>query len=231
MDRPSDHPHRLVELIEERRAANVDIDRIGPDPQFRHLLRAGDDNGVVARWSGIEERHRVEAEEIGVGRGIGTRGGRLGWGPAVVQKHRRIERQQHRHGACGDICEALAGCAVEPCHELRHDDRFSRLERADVGGHGVPIHAGGGDARALDLLRGRGKHAGGEREARKSDSQHDAPPRRSCRGDVRARIKYRRRGRFCQVGKPKRFPLLQLGCKAIGSGAQDKTFQSLARST
>ena len=56
------HPHRLVELIEECRAADVDIDRIGKaNLQFAHLLRAGDDNRVVARRSGIEERYRVEA--------------------------------------------------------------------------------------------------------------------------------------------------------------------------
>src|SRR5215831_9449491 len=69
MDRPSDHAARLVELVNQRGAPDVDVDRIGKaNSQFGHLLRAGDDHGVIAARPGIEEWHRVEAEEISVGR-------------------------------------------------------------------------------------------------------------------------------------------------------------------
>ena len=175
MDRPSDHAARLPQLVNERGAPDVDVDRIGKaKSQFGHVLRAGDDHGVIAGRPGIEERHRVEAEEISVGRRIGVGGGRVGGG-AVAHKRRRIEGQQHGYGAGGDIGEALAGRAIELRHHLRHDHRFRYVERVELHGDRVPIDVGGGDARALHVLRGRGHDAGGEREARNSESQHGAP--------------------------------------------------------
>src|SRR5262249_42436562 len=175
MDRPAEHARRLVEFIKQRRASDVNVDRIGEtDPRFAHLLRAGSDNGVIARRSGIEERHRIKAEEIIVGRCIGARIGGVGCIRRVAQKRRRIERQQYRHRTRGDICKALAGRAVELCHQLRGDARFWGLERAKLDGYRAPTDVGGSKARALHVLRGRGKDASGEREARKSESQHDA---------------------------------------------------------
>src|SRR6516225_5802174 len=175
MDRPPDHAPRLVELVNERGASDVDVDRIGKAyPQFAHLLRAGDDYGVIAGRPGMEERHRVEAEEISVGWRIRVGGGRVGGG-TVAHKRRRIEGQQHGYGAGGDIGEALAGRAIELRHHLRHDHRFRYVERVELHSDRVPIDAGGGDARALHVLRGRGHDADGEREARNSESQHDAP--------------------------------------------------------
>src|SRR5207249_7918588 len=91
MDRPSDHASRLVELVNERGASDVDGDRVGKAySQFAHLLRAGDDYGVIAGRPGIEEWHRVEAEEISVGRRICAGSGRVGCGGGAERKSTRL---------------------------------------------------------------------------------------------------------------------------------------------
>src|SRR5260370_18064758 len=94
---------------------------------------------------------------------------------AVVQKGPSIEGQQPRDWARGDVRKALVGCAAELGHPLRQDDRLTGIERAEHDRNRIPIHGGGSNAWALHVLRGRGKNASREREARNSESQHDAP--------------------------------------------------------
>src|SRR5260370_31900950 len=94
---------------------------------------------------------------------------------AVVQKGPSIEGQQHRDWARGDVRKALVGCAAELGHPLRQDDRLTGIERAEHDRNRIPIHGGGSNAWALHVLRGRGKNASRERDARNSESQHDAP--------------------------------------------------------
>jgi hypothetical protein len=207
MDRPSDHAGGLIEFVEECRTSDMDVDRIGKaDLQFGHVLRARNDDGVVARRPGIEERHRSEAEQVVSGSSVRRRRfsrSRFGrGGRAVAQKTCCIEGQQHRHRARRDGGKTLPGCAVEARHPIGRRCRLGLVQRVKLHGDRVPVDVGGRNARGLHVLRSRGNDAGGEREARNAESaQHDAPlPCRSGRRDVRIRIKYCRSRESCQIG-------------------------------
>src|SRR5260370_38827655 len=114
MDRPSDHAPRLVELVNERGASDVDVDRIGKAyPQFAHLLRAGDDYGVIAGRPGIEERDSVELAEISVGRSIRARSGRVGCGCGLAaHKSHRFAQLASWSRALGAIGQNLSSRAI-----------------------------------------------------------------------------------------------------------------------
>ena len=167
-DRPSDDARRFGELVGERRAGDVDVDRLGiADAELSHLLRARQHHGVVAARPGIEERRSLEARQVAAG---GRVRGALGM---VAQIGRRIERQQHRHRACRDIGESLAGRAVEVGDPFcRRGGRLERLDRAQFRADRVPVDLGMGNARAFHILRRRRHDAGGEREARDTESPH-----------------------------------------------------------
>ena len=77
--------------------------------------------------------------------------------------------QQHRDWARSDVRKALPGCAAELGHPIRRH-RSLRIERAELDRNRIPIHESGRNAWALHVLRGRGKNASGEREARNSES-------------------------------------------------------------
>ena len=180
MDRPSDHADGLVELVDQRRASDVNVDRIGEtDRQFAHLLSARHDDGVVAGGAGVEERDRAEAEEI------------IRWrsepSPAAASAALAASARSRRKAAVSNGSSTGTGLAAilakrSPVARLRFAIAAGKSacwrESIDVELHGgrVPIDVGRGNAWALHLLRGRGNDARGEREARYSESaQHDAP--------------------------------------------------------
>ena len=109
--RPADHSHRLVELVEQRRAGNLNVDRLGKaDAELGHVLRARDEHRVVATGPRLEERRVVKSAEMVAGNGSGLTVSEADRdGGALAHERVGIERQQNRDRACRDIGEALAG--------------------------------------------------------------------------------------------------------------------------
>src|SRR5262249_14370220 len=101
--RPADDVCRLVELVEERRSGDVDVDPLGiRDAAAGELAWVYGKDGIIAARSGLKEGRRLEASEVG-GELVPVAGG------ALVQQVCRIERKQHRNWARGDIGKESAG--------------------------------------------------------------------------------------------------------------------------
>ena len=104
---------RRVKLVEQRRAGNLHLDRVGERDvgKLGHVARAHRERRVVAGEARIKELRGVEAREIALV-AFGRRSG-----SQIAQQRAGVERQQHRHRADPDAREALRHDGVEPVQD------------------------------------------------------------------------------------------------------------------
>ncbi len=104
-----------IELVEQRGARNLHLDRFGELDvgEFRNVARADRKRRIVTGRARIKECRGVETRHVTLGAtGLRSRG-------LIAQQCVDVERHQHRHRAGRHSGELLRHHAVEPCQDGR----------------------------------------------------------------------------------------------------------------